>query len=135
MIKTKRIEQISVQDWDALVMETYGREYNFQQQDDCKFRGTFKFVVPIVSPEDYENDSVPEVVNHADMGVSFAAWLARDPKQPLDGNGVDVEETSDQWSIDLWWDRNFYPHVDMVIDDLHKRGLLPVGQYSIKIDW
>lgn len=134
MIKTKRIEQISVQDWDELMMETYGRLYSFQQQDGCKECGTYKFTVPVISPEDYENDSVPEVVNHNDMGVSFSAWLARDPKQPLDGDGTG-EATSEQWEIDLWWARNFYPHVDIVIDDLYKRGLLPAGEYSIDFDW
>jgi hypothetical protein len=39
-IKTKSINIIEVQDWDALVEETYGKPYSFQQQDDCKPRGT-----------------------------------------------------------------------------------------------
>jgi len=30
-----------------------------------------------------ERDTVPEVVNHSDMGVSFNAQLERDPKQEL----------------------------------------------------
>ena len=39
------------------------------------------FAVPAQIPEDYENTSVPEVINGEEMGVSFAAWLARDPKE------------------------------------------------------
>jgi hypothetical protein len=35
-MKTKTVQMISVQDWDKLVKETYGRPYSFQQQDDCK---------------------------------------------------------------------------------------------------
>ena len=70
--------------------------------------------------DDYENDTVPEEVNHDDMGVSFKAWLARDPAQQLD--------TKDDWErrhgLRLWWERNFYPEVGMVANDLHEKGLI-----------
>lgn len=87
--------------------------------------------VPTTRPYDYENATVPEEVNGDEMGVSFAAWLARDPKQKLD--------TKDKWDrdhgLDLFWDRNFYPSIDMVVNDLHARNLLPAGEYQIVIDW
>jgi hypothetical protein len=35
----------------------------------------------------------------------------------------------------MFWDRNFYPNVQMVANDLHKKGLLEAGEYSIRIDW
>ena len=38
-------------------------------------------------------------------------------------------------STELWWERNFYPDVSMIINDLHSKGLLPAGDYSIDIDW
>lgn len=128
-IRTEKV--ISVQDWDELVTKTYGRPYAFQQQDGCKSRGVFRFEVPNQA-DDYENNTVPEVVNHPDMGVSFKAWLARDPKAPLTG---EPDKPMSQWTIDLWWGRNFYPDHQMVANDLHARGLLGAGEYTILIDW
>lgn len=126
-MKISKKNVITVQDWDALVMETYGRPYSFQQQDGCKDRGVEYITVPDVA-EDYENDSVPEVVNGPKMGVSFKAWLERDPKQKLDGQHSDYQ-------LELWWDRNFYPNAQMIANDLHERGLLDAGEYLIEIDW
>lgn len=123
-IQTKQI--ITVQDFDKLVTETYGKPYSFQQQDGCKSRGMESITIP-VDVNDYENDSVPEIVNHKDMGVSFSAWLARNPEQLL--------PHKDKWSTELWWKRNFYPDVSMIINDLHSKGLLPAGDYLIEIDW
>jgi hypothetical protein len=134
MIKIQTVNVISVQDFDSLVEKTYGRTYSFQQQDGCKDRGTYEFTLPFDDeyvPEDHESATVEEEVNSEDMGVSFASWLARDPNQKLD--------TEDEWDRDhglcLWWERNFYPHVDVVVDDLYKRGLIPAGKYLINIDW
>jgi hypothetical protein len=126
----KSISVITVQEWDRLVVETYGKPYMFQQQDDCKDRGTHYFTVPEEYPEDYENDTVPETCNHDDMGVSFAAWLARDPNQKLNAEVWDSPS-----AITLWWERNFYPQMEMIANDLHARGLLPAGEYMIDIDW
>lgn len=127
-IRTERV--ISVSDWDKLVEETYGRTYSFQQQDGCKGRGVFRIDVPSDCVEDYENDTIPEIVNGDDMGVSFAAWLARDPKQPMS----DKDDKAD-YCRTLWWERNFYPNVQMVANDLHAKGLLEAGKYTIDIDW
>ena len=124
-IKTEKV--IDVSDWDKLVAETYGRPYSFQQQDGCKGRGIFRFRVP-AEAEDYENDTVPEEVNHEDRGVSFAAWLKRDPKAPMANGRTD-------YSLGLWWDRNFYPNIQMIANDLHAKGLLEAGDYTIDIDW
>lgn len=131
MIKVRTEQVINVGDWDNLVMETYSRPYSFQQQDGCKDRQRVHLTVPTAYPDDYENDTVPEEVDHNEMGVSFAAWLARDPKQPL----TSKSGRTPSYHIELWWDRNFYPSVDMIANDLHARGLLPAGEYSIDIDW
>lgn len=129
-MKIKNIKMIEDRDWNDLVEKTYNRPYKFQQQDGCKDRGTVNITVPCDYAEDFdfERNEVPEVVNHAEMGVSFAAWLARDPKKPLNGQEFDFE-------LGIWWARNFYPHVYMIINDLHKRGLLEAGEYVINIDW
>jgi hypothetical protein len=126
-MKTTTVVMVEVNEWDKLVKETYERPYAFQQQDGCKSRGIFTLSVP-EEADDYENDTVPEVVNHEDRGVSFKAWLERDPTKPL---GCEDSPSS----IRLWWTRNFYPDVQMIANDLHKRGLLKKGSYTIDIDW
>ena len=130
MIKTKNVKVIDVSDWDELVEKTYGRPYSFQQQDGCKSRQHVGISVPSEYADDFENDTVPEVVNHSEMGVSFKAWLERDPNQSLPGR-----DDKDNFSLVLWWERNFYPNVDMIISDLHSKGLLEAGEYEIDIDW
>ncbi len=127
MIKFKTEKVIRVHDWDELVEKTYGRPYSFQQQDGCKERQRVYLTVP-EEAEDYKNDTIPEVINGDEMGVSFAAWLVRDPKE---WNG----KASSANSLDLFWGRNFYPDVQMIANDLHAKGLLPEGDYTIDIDW
>ena len=127
MIRTRTEKLIDVQDWDNLVIETYGRPYSFQQQDGCKERQLVPITVPD-EPYDYENDTVPEIVNGDEMGVSFKAWLARDPKTPL-------PDRDDTFGLTLWWERNFYPDVQMIANDLYEKGLIEAGDYMINIDW
>lgn len=123
-----RTEQvIDVGDWDSLVESTYGRRYSFQQQDGCKERQRVKITIPDEA-YDYENDSVPEEINGEDMGVSFEAWLARDPKE---WNGA----LEDKRFLDLFWGRNFYPDVQMIANSLYRMELIEAGTYTIDIDW
>lgn len=131
MIKTTELKVISVQDFDQLVEDTYGRPYSFQQQDDCKSRGMEYITVPTEDPYDYDNDTVPEVINGEEMGVSFKAWLERDPNQQLNS----TDEWDRSYGLKMWYERNFYPNVDMIINDLHEKGLLDAGKYAIDIDW
>jgi hypothetical protein len=114
-------------EWDALVENTYGRPYKVQQQDGWRSRGDITFTVPDEA-SDYERDTVPEKVNHEEVGVSFKAWLARDPKKKLLNQKGNYE-------LLLWWTRNFYPELQVVANDLHARGLLKSGTHTILIDW
>jgi hypothetical protein len=128
-----RTEQvIDVSEWDQLVINTYGKPYSFQQQDGCKERQRVKITIPDEA-YDYENDTVPEVVNHEDMGVSFKAWLERDPKQLLNGPRPDWGDGTS--SLNLWWERNFYPDVQMIANDLYEKCCIDAGTYTIDIDW
>lgn len=126
-MKIRKENVIDVSDWDEIVEKTYGRPYSFQQQKGCRSRGTFYIRVPDKA-DDYERDFVPEIVNHRKRGVSFSAWQKRDPKTPL-ANG------KSDYSLGLWWERNFYPNIQMVANDLHEKGLLEEGYYTIDIDW
>lgn len=128
MIEIKTVQVIEVGAWDELVTETYGRPYSFQQQNGCMDRGTFPLTIPSEYTDDCENDTIPEKINGDEMGVSFAAWLARDPNE---WNGA----PDPGYYLDLFWSRNFYPDVQMVANDLHAKGLIPAGEYMINIDW
>jgi len=123
----KNVILFDVQEWDALVKSIYGKPYDFQQQDGCKSRGVAYLIVPDDS-RDHKNITIPEIVNGPEMGVSFTAWLARDPQMPLAKQDYD-------WQRELWWERNFYPNVQMVANDLCEKGLLAPGEYAINIDW
>lgn len=129
-MKFKQVNMIKVRDWDDLVVKVYGKPYSFQQQDGCKERGTFEFKVPFWDAEEYdsENETVPEEANAGEMSVSFKAWLERDPEQKI------PEECGRNFT-DMWWKRNFYPAVEMLVNDLHNKGELPAGEYCINIDW
>lgn len=127
MLKVKNTKTIEVSDWDNLVIETYGKPYSFQQQDDCQSRGMVYITIPDENFEEEEmNHFIPEVINGSVMGVKFDVWLARDPKTPFEDGRDD---------LDLWWDRNFYPNLQTVANDLHKKGLIEAGEYAIEIDW
>lgn len=130
MLKYTIKKVIEVQDWDRLVEKTYGKPYSFQQQEGCQPRGVISINIPEGNDEeyDYENDSVPEVINGDQMGVSFKSWLERDPKE---WKG----KKEDKSFLDLFWGRNFYPSLQVVANDLHRKGLIEAGEYSINIDW
>ena len=126
----KKITLIEVQDWNKLVIETYGIPYNFQQQDGCKSRGTYHFLIPQTVSEfdDFKNESIDEYPGYGDpveMGVSFESWLKHDITKY---GKMDLNRK-------LWFHRYFYPNVTMIIEDLYKRGVLEEGEYLINIDW
>jgi hypothetical protein len=128
MIKYKNTKVIEDSDWDNLVQETYGKPYHFQQQYGCQNRGVHNLTIPYEANDSEMPDSIPEVVNGEEMGVKFSAWLARDPKQPIKNQEFDYQ-------LKLFWERNFYPDIQMVANDLHKKGLIEAGEYTINIDW
>jgi hypothetical protein len=128
ILKYENIKIINDGDWDNLVQETYEKPYCFQQQDGCKLRGIHYLTIPSNEFFDYTRDTIPDKINGAEMGVSFAAWLARDPEE-----WSGPEEDKD--CIDLFWHRNFYPDVQMIANDLYNKGLIEAGEYAIDINW
>lgn len=129
-LKYKLVKLVEVQDWDRLVEETYQRPYKFQQQDGCIGRGVITFNVPSEEFDYFENDSIPDEVNGEEMGVSFQAWLKRDPAK-WEGK----PKHNDKNYIDLFWHRSFYPEFGAVVNDLHAKGLIAAGEYYLHIDW
>lgn len=130
MIKFSNKKVIEVSDWDELVQKTYNKPYNFQQQFGCQERGQHSLTVS--DSDDYNDDnwpeSIPDIINGNEMGVRFKNWLERDPKE---WNG----KKGDENYLDLFWERNFYPDINMLANDLCKKGLIEPGEYVINIDW
>ena len=123
----KNVKMMEVNAWDKLVVDTYERPYSFQQQNGCQCRGTFTLTIPSEFTDDENmHDEIPEVINGNIMGVKFDKWLARDPKQSING---------DEMFIDLFWGRNFYPDIYTVANDLYEKNLIEAGTYVIDIDW
>jgi hypothetical protein len=126
MFKTNTRQTVELKDWNSLVETTYGRPYNFQQQG-YKSRGIYVLRVPIDSykPEDFERTNI---LSCQESGVSFEAWLSRDPKEPFPFQKYDFETR-------IFWERNFYPSIEMVAMDLYARRQIEPGVYTIIIDW
>lgn len=153
MIKFSERKVIDCSDWDNLVEKTYGKPYTFQQQDGCQSRGIVTINIPEDNTEEEAemNDSIPEIINSErsdEMGVKFDVWLARDLKSPLNPSKKELEScnyyysSSDrkQWCedkshINMFYERNFYPNLQTVANDLYKKGLIEAGEYDIKIYW
>jgi hypothetical protein len=137
MLKSRNVKMIEVSDWDNLVTETYGKPYSFQQQNGCQSRGIYNLTVPSEYSNDEEmNDEIPFEINGEEMGVKFQVWLdtsVEEVNQKFEEITGKPESYSNQ--NDLFWDRNFYPDIETVANDLYKRGLIEAGDYSINIDW
>lgn len=130
-MKIKQVNLIESSEWDKFVSKVYERPYCLQQQEGCRDRETISLSVPDEEYDENMNDEFPLPTDDI-MGVKFAAWLSRDPKEKF----LDYyhEEISD-FELSLWWLRNFYPDLQTVANDLYNRGLLVAGEYVINIDW
>ena len=128
-LKIKTCKIIDVHDWNDFIKDIYGLPYNFQQQDGCKDRGIEVITVPIEYSQDDDDemhDDIPLQINGDIRGIKFEVWKNSNPN--------DFKFKYD-WEPKLFYDRNFYPHINMITNDLYKRGLLEAGEYIIHIDW
>lgn len=129
MINVRNLKIIESYDWDELVRTTYGKPYCLQQQNGCMDRGMISFKVPSKEFNDDEmHDDIPEEINGEIMGVKFSTWLARDIKECINKDWND-------WELNLFWTRNFYPDFETIVNDLYSKGLLEAGEYTMNIDW
>lgn len=131
-LKINNTKTIDVQDWDNFITNTYWKTYSFQQQDWCKDRWMESFYASKTKWDSYNNDSIPFKVNWSIMGVSLDAWLKMD-KETVRTN-LPADEKKD-YCIDLFFERNFYPHIEELANDLCKKWLLEEWEYAIEIDW
>lgn len=137
MLKYKTAKVIDVQDWDRLVEETYKKPYSFQQQDGCQPRGVVHLTIPEEWTEDEEmNDEIPFKINGNEMGVKFQVWLDTTVEEVnTKFEEVNGKPESYPGQNSLFWERNFYPDLQTVANDLYKKGLVEAGDYTINIDW
>ena len=104
-IRTEKV--IDECDWSNFVSVIYGRPYRLQQQGECYPNGSNEYV-------DVPNDEDEEDW----VNVNLNDWLAKDPND----TGID-------------WMREFYPSLHTIANDLHNKGLLEAGSYTIHISW
>ena len=136
MLKSSTTKIVELHDWDQLVKETYNRPYSLQQQDGCMERQTIFLTIPDFEEEKfvkehlskYIHDDIPEEINGNTMEVTLESWLKRDPS-------LRTENIKSNFDNQLFWHRNFYPHLQILANDLYKRGLIESGEYGIVIDW
>lgn len=126
----KTIKLIEESDWNDLVTKTYGKVYKLQQQDGCMDRQLLTIEIPFDNSceEEEMNDNISDDHQDPNMGVKFQTWLDRDPKKPLEHQQYD-------WELNTHWQRRFYPNLQTIANDLHSKGLIEAGEYSINVDW
>ncbi len=115
-MEIRSVKMIDSFAWDRLVQDTYGRVYCYQQQNGCRDRGTFELTIPASVEEGTEGS------------VDFLIWLERDPKEPIPHQEHDFE-------LEIFWEREFYPDIQSIANDLHSKGLIEADEYIINIDW
>lgn len=126
-LKIKNKKVIGEDDWNKFVKKVYNKPYSFQQQDGCRERGFYNLTVPSkYTNEEEMNDNIPLKINGDIMGVKFEKWLNTDPKDFGFG---------ENYKTKVLWERNFYPDINSVINDLYSRGFLEEGEYIMLIDW
>jgi len=131
-MKVSTIRMVYVDDFNQFVTETYGRPYNFQQQEDRREKELLWIEVPTEKPVDeFAGKDIPKDYSTKEMRVDFDIWVARDPKEQIKCP-PDREDRS--WTLLLWWERNFYPDINMILWDLYNRGLIESGEYYINMD-
>lgn len=75
-------------------------------------------------------DDIPFEINGSIMGVKFKTWL-NTTEEYINSKNPETSTCQNR----LFWNRNFYPDIYTVANDLHSKGLIDAGEYSIQIDW
>lgn len=124
MIKTLDLKIIDASDWSQLVKETYNLPYNLRWQDDGIEGGIIILKVPT---KGYDYDSTPENIDFNEgRGISFKSWLTHNPKEW-------EPDFSEIPFLERFGKYNFYPHLEILANDLYQKGLLPAGDYGINV--
>lgn len=113
--------------WSEFISSVYNLPYNYQQQNECQ-NTNFEFNIPNdLEEEDLGSDSIPYEVNGKDECVKFDVWV----NSKLEDISKNFEYESDAV---IFYNRNFYPSIFQILNDLYNRGLIEEGDYLIRID-
>lgn len=123
MLKYRTEKVVDSFDLDRLVQDTYGKGFCYQQQDGCKSKGSEVWDIP-TKFSGVHLDVKPEDVKNTTYGTTFKTWLESD-----------LYEHFPNKEVGLKYERNFYPPLGDVLNDLHSKGLIEEGRYRIVIDW
>lgn len=117
MIRFEDVKLISETELSRRVSELFGRPYQLQQQGDMLGQNS---VVLMQVPEEPDDVGLP----------SLAEWSSRDVNQKPPGVAWDRD-----YLREMWWHREFYPDLQEVLNELHRLGELPEGEYAIHVSW
>lgn len=160
MLNVKIVKQINESEFSELVRKTYNRPYRLQQTDGCYSRGSFTLTISSNGCEAYPTTAMSNG-GDGESPVSFQEWIQRDRNEPIPISEKDIEayEALKNSSISnksfydpnnesnkksrevggllntLWWEREFYPDLNELLDDMLSRGLIEEGEYEMEIDW
>ncbi|WP_043736189.1 hypothetical protein [Nocardia asiatica] len=97
--------------FSALVSHLHARPYRLQQQGDGLPQNT---IVKITVP----------ALEHDWPGIPLAEWAA-----------TPIGDYTYPWQAETHWEREYYPCLEDVVNDLHARGLLAAGNYALHVRW
>lgn len=132
-MKCRKINLVNVEDFNEVIKEVYCKHYSFQHQGARTYNGveeSYFLKVPYIRNfKDFDSGAAIEecIYNNEQIlqyGVEFNEWLNKDPN---------FEWYSSDINNKLIWERYYYPHIYMLINDLYIKGLIEAGEYCIKM--
>lgn len=120
-LKFKQINQIDSGDFDKFIRSFYKKPYCIQQQNGCMSRGAIEFSIPLIN-----DDSIlfnVELFDYLDDLPSLQEWLLKDPSEKVEGITF----------LDIYWERDFYPKLSEILNDLYEKQKIVEGDYQIVI--
>lgn len=113
---------IGESDFSRYVSEHYGRPYNLQQQGDMLGQeSAVKLTVPDPEDGEWEGMTMPTLVQ----------WQEATPPGDHPEGGYDPNVSREN----MRWEREYYPQLEAVANDLHAKGLLDAGEYILFVSW
>ena len=137
MISIKSWQVIDEQEFSEMVSELYGRPYSLQQA------------------EELGQDSIRQVDSEDEVSEeeqqAFEAWRDRElnnvpnsryefykelhERDPATYPLLPATLSEGEIGWDTWWEREFSPPLQPLINDLCERGKLPRGRYRMHVQW
>lgn len=143
MIKVETWKVINESEFNEVVSKTYGRPYHLQQQGDMLGNDTTHRIE--VSKDGSEGCSGGSVSLNEWLAVDPETHKFPDPRWETTGKHLPDDHPSKKFYpeflepgtsyYDMHWERDFYPDMDELLDDLLEKGLIEEGTYQINVSW